>query len=239
MATKSFRDHGRACPVGRPGHGGAQPVTVAIVTDNSDIRLLGFAGFEASERFLRALDDEIWVSRWQNPPKIPVDRPESLGTGDAMKAELERPSLVTVLSAHAYFCDGRFVGFCGEGDQPPVLLAGSIGTFGAASMLLIDACEVPDVVAELECHARPGSLIAGLDYGPDNDQVTWGRDSVAALGAVIRELCYPARKDLSAAAAARAVTSVNAQISARNEAERKRRVTSKNARRPLLRIHQC
>ena len=143
-------------PVGRPGHSGAQPVTVAIVTDNSDIRLLGFAGFKASERFLRALDDEIWVSRWDNPPKIPVDRPESLGSGDAMKAELERPSLVTVLSAHAYFCNGRFVGFCGEGDQPSVLLAGSIATFGAASMLLIDACEVPDVVAELESHARPG-----------------------------------------------------------------------------------
>jgi len=209
------------------------------VTDNHDIRLLGFSGFKASERFLCALDDEIWVSRWDNPPKIPVDRPENLGTGDAMKAELERPSLVTVLSAHAYFCDERFAGFCGEGDHSPVLLAGSIATFGAASMLLIDACEVPVVIAELESHARPGSLIAGLDYGPDNKQVTWGRDSVAALGAVIRELCYPARKDLSVAAAARAVSSVNAQINARNDAERKRGVTSKQARRPLLRMHQC
>ena len=94
------------------------------MTNNPDIRLLGFAGFKASERFLCVLDDEIWVSRWDNPPKIPVDRPESLGTGDAMKAELERPSLVTVLSAHAYYCDGRFVGFCGEGDQLPVLSGG-------------------------------------------------------------------------------------------------------------------
>jgi hypothetical protein len=201
--------------------------------------LLGFAGFKASERFLRALDDEIWVARSDNPPKIPVDRPESLDTGDAMRAELERPSPVTVVSAHAYFCNGRFLGFCGEGDQPPVLLAGSIGTLGAASMLLIDACDAPVVAADLQNHARPGSLIVGLDYGLDNDQVTWGRDSVSAIGAVIRELCYPARKDLSTEAAARAVTSVNAQISARNDAEHKRGVTSKKAIRPLLCILEC
>jgi hypothetical protein len=210
-----------------------------IVADNIDIRLLGFAGFEASERFLRAIDDEIWVARWDNPPKIPVDRPEALDTGDAMKAELERLSLVTVVSVHAYFCDGRFLGFCGEGNQPPVLLTESLGTLGAASMLLIDACEAHDVFAELKSHGRRGSLIAGLDYGPDNDQVTWGRDSVTAIGAVIRELCYPARKDLSAAAAARAVTSVNAQITARNDTERKRGVTNKNAKRPLIHMVQC
>ncbi|MGA9835395.1 MAG: hypothetical protein WBQ71_30130 [Trebonia sp.] len=209
------------------------------MADNAEIGLLGFAGFRASERFLRALDDEIWVSRWENPPKIRVERPEGLDSGDAMKAELERPSLVTVLSVHAYFCDGCFLGFCGEGDQPPVLLTESLEILGASSMLLIDACEAHDVFAELESHARPGSLIAGLDYGPGHDQLTQGRDSVTALGAVIRELCYPARKDLSAAAAARAVTSVNAQIGARNDAERKRGVTSKNAGRPLLRMHQC
>lgn len=209
------------------------------MADNAEIRLLGFAGFKASEHFLRALDDEIWVARWENPPRIRVDRPESLDTGDAMKAELERPSLITVVSVHAYFCNDRFLGFCGEGNQPPVVLAESLATLGAASMLLIDACNASDVAAEFESHARRGSLIAGLDYGPGNDQVTWGRDSVTALGAVIRELCYPARKDLSAAAAARAVASVNAQIDARNDAERKRGVTSKNARRPLLRMHQC
>lgn len=209
------------------------------MADNAEIRLLGFAGFEASEHFLRALDDDIWVSRWENPPKIRVDRPESLDTGDAMKTELERPSLVTVLSVHAYFCNDHFVGFSGEGEQPPVLLTESLQTLGAVSMLLIDACNASDVVAELEGHARRGSLIAGLDYGPGNEQVTGGRDSVTALGAVIRELCYPTRKDLSAAAAARAVTSVNVQIDARNDAERKRGVTSKNARRPQLLMHQC
>ena len=168
-----------------------------------------------------------------------MDRPESLDSGDAMKTELERPSLITVVSVHAYFCNDRFAGFSGEGDRPPVLLAESLATLGATSMLLIDACDASDVAAELKSHARRGSLIAGLDYGPDNDRVTWGRDSVAALGAVIRELCYPARKDLSAAAAGRAVASVNVQIGARNDAERERGVTSKNARRPQLRMHQC
>jgi hypothetical protein len=210
------------------------------MADNTGIRLLGFAGFEASERFLRALDDEIWVARWDNPPKIPADRPEKLDIGEAMKAELERPSLVTVLSAHAYFDDhDRFLGFCGDGDQPPVLLTNSIGTLGAASMLLIDACYAAIVAADLKSHARPGSLIVGLNYGSDNDQKTWGRDSVTALGAVIRELCYPARKDLSTEAAARAVTSVNAQINARNDAERERGVTNEKAKRPLLLTLEC
>ncbi len=141
---------------------------------------------------------------------------------------------------HAYFCNDRFVGFSGEGDQPPVLLTNSIGTLGAASMLLIDACYAAIVAADLKSHARPGSLIVGLDYGPDNDQKAWGRDSDdRPLGAVIRELCYPTRKDLGTEAAARAVTSVNAQINARNDAERERGVTNEKAKRPLLLTLQC
>lgn len=209
------------------------------MADNADIRLLGFAGFEASERFLRSLHDDIWVSRWDNPPKIPADRPGKLDRV-ALKEELERPSLVTVLSAHAYFDEhDRFIGFCGEGDQPPVLLTNSIGTLGAASMLLIDACYAAIVAADLKSHARPGSLIVGLDYGPGNDQKACGRDSVTVLGAVIRELCYPARKDLSTEAAARAVTSVQAQINARNDAERERGVTNEKAKRPLLLAVEC
>jgi hypothetical protein len=53
----------------RPGQCGASPASVAVMADNTGIRLLGFAGFEASERFLRALDDEIWVARWDSPPR--------------------------------------------------------------------------------------------------------------------------------------------------------------------------
>jgi hypothetical protein len=66
-----------------------------------------------------------------------------------------------------------------------------------------------------------------------------GRDSVTALGAVIRELCYATRKDLSTEAAARAVTSVNVQINARNDAEEKCGVRNEKAKRPLLRMHWC
>ena len=75
------------------------------MADNTDIRLLGFAGFKASERFLRGLD-EIWVARW-DWRNISVDRPECLDTAAAMRAQLEHPSLITVVSAHAgYFYDG-------------------------------------------------------------------------------------------------------------------------------------
>jgi hypothetical protein len=206
------------------------------MADNTDIRLLGFAGFKASERFLRALDDEIWVARWDRR-NISVDRPECLDTAAAMRAQLKHPSLITVVSAHAgYFYDGRRLGFCGDGNQP-VLTADSIGSLGATSMLLIDACYAPELAAKLK--ARPGSLIVGLDHEPGEDQVTRGRDSVTVLGAVIRELCYPEKVDLGPEAAARAVSSVNAQISARNDAERERGVTSRKAMRPLLRVHQC
>ena len=209
-----------------------------MVADITDIRLLGFAGFETSERFLRSLDGEIWVARWDRP-KIPVDRPDDLDTAAAMWAQLEQPSLITVVSAHAgYFCDGRRLGLCGDGDRA-VLLTDSVGTLGAVSMLLIDACYAPDLAAELKSHARPGSLIAGLDHKPGEDQVTRGGDSVTALGAVIRELCYPADADLSPEAAARAIRSVNARISARNDAERSRGVTNKRALRPLVRMHEC
>lgn len=121
----------------------------------------------------------------------------------------------------------------------PVLTLDKLGTLGATSMLLIDACYAPGLGSELKGHARPGSLIAGLDQEPGEDQVTWGRDSVTAIGTVIRELCYPVKPDLSPEAAARAVDIANAQIRARNDAGRHRGVTSKKALRPMLRIHKC
>jgi hypothetical protein len=186
-------------------------------------------------RPLRPAED---IARWDRP-KIPVHRPDDLDTAAAMRAQLEQPSLITVVSAHAgYFRDGRRLGLCGEGDRP-VLLTDSVGTLGAASMLLIDACYATDLAAELKSRAQPGSLIAGLDHEPGEDQVTRGRGSVTALGEVIRELCYPADADLSPEAAARAVSSVNAQIIAHNDAERNRGVTNKRAMRPLIRMHKC
>lgn len=206
------------------------------MTGKTDIRLLGFSGFKASEHFLRALDDEICVSRWGAKEKISADRPEDLNTDDAMRAALEQPSMITVVSAHAGYFDGH-LGFCGDRDQP-VLTLDSIGILlGAESMLLIDACCAPELAAELEeqKHARPGSLIVGLGAAPGEEQFTRGRDSVTVIGAVIRELCYPPTPDLSPQAAARAVDLVNIQISARNDAEH----DGRRARPPLLFKHEC
>jgi hypothetical protein len=201
------------------------------MTGNTGIRLLGFTGFKASEHFLHALDEEIWVSRWQEA-KISVDRPEDLNTGMAMRTALEQPSLITVVSAHAGYFNGR-IGFCGHGDKPVVTID-SIGTLGAASMLLIDACHAPDLAAALKGHAQAGSLIVGLDAKPGDDEITRGRDSVTAIGAVIRELCYPPTPDLSPQGASQAVGLANIQISARNAAEHDQR----RARPPLLYKHE-
>ena len=178
------------------------------MADNFDIRLLGYVGFEASERFLRALEDEIRVTRWDvsKESDITVDRPIGLKTGDAMRAELEKRSLITVVSAHAFPDDGG--GFCGEdNDGTSDLPAKTIKSksIGATSMLLIDACHLRDLAKELKRAAQPGSLIVGLHHDQGKDPFTWGRDSVTVLAAVIRELCYPRAKDLSPEAIAIAV----------------------------------
>ena len=44
----------------RPGFAGLG--TITAMAHDTDILLPGFAGFEASERYLRSLDDDIWVS---------------------------------------------------------------------------------------------------------------------------------------------------------------------------------
>src|ERR1700735_5051703 len=72
------------------------------MTVTNEIRLLGFAGYPASEHFLRALDDEIWIAR-HDPDSgrsaIRGHRPQGIDNGDALRAELEQPSLCTVVSA--------------------------------------------------------------------------------------------------------------------------------------------
>jgi hypothetical protein len=180
----------------RPGFAGMG--TITAMADDTDILLPGFAGFEASERYLRSLDDDIWVSRRNWKQRLPsADRPEDLNTGDAMRAELERPSLITVVSAHAGSFDGP-LGFCGEGeDDDSVLTLDSIRTIGATSMLLIDACHGPALAAELKKSRPPrsSSVIAVLDYG-QKEQFTQGRVGVTVSGSVIRELCYPIQPDL-------------------------------------------
>jgi hypothetical protein len=205
-----------------------------VALDGIHIRLLGFAGFDASEHFLRGLAEEIWVARWGRSPKIRVHLPDSLDTAEAMRNELQQPSLITIVSAHAGYFSGSLC-LCGEDDQP-CLPVSSVRRLGATSMVMIDACCTSDLAVALKKACQPGSLLVGLNNGPG--QYTRGRDSVAVLGSVIRELSYPARVQLDDEGVRRAVESVNAQIKARNQAERERGVTSEEAFRPLIKIFE-
>lgn len=204
--------------------GGARSASVTAMTDITDIRLLGYSGFEASEHFLRALCEEIWVSRWQQTPKITPDRPPDLSDATAMRTALEQPSRITVISAHTDWNDEGRISFSGKGGKPKLPLD-SIGKLGAESMVLIDACYAPELAAELRKpeHLQPGCRIVGLAAEPGEYLTTQGRDSITAIGAVIRELCYPPQLDLSPQGASRAVYLANIQINARNDAEHDRR----------------
>lgn len=173
------------------------------IADHRDIRLLGFSGFEASERFLGSLYNEIWVSNWKWEPskeKAFAYQPEEIRTEEDMRYHLALRSCVTVISAHGCVDTGtkQVIGFCGEGRNQPELYTSSItdGAIGATSLLLIDACYIPELGPDLKAKLPSDSkcLVAGLD-GPSFDgsedyQSTMGRDSVTIIGAVIRELCY-------------------------------------------------
>jgi hypothetical protein len=193
------------------------------------IRLLGFSSFEASKRFLCALDNEIWLSAiWGvSNPMVSVDRPKEIDTEADMRDHLARPSHITVISAHAYFYDEQNLGFCGEGDED--LEMSSITSIGATSMLLIDACHAPRLGLNLKKKiSSSGSecLVVGLDCAPGADagkpQTTLGKDSVAVIGAIIRELCYADDPALSVREALKALNTVNAQIDARTYIANKR-----------------
>ena len=190
-----------------------------MADDFFDIRLLGFADFEASRRFLCTLDNEIWLSRWsKGGTEITVDRPVELTTGGKMRAELEKPSRITVISAHGYWGHDGF-GFCGKDENTTLLLADKIENIGAQSMLLIDACRTPILAELINNSAAPRCLIVGLERAPGEEKVTQetaGSDSVTVIAAVIRELCYPKNKDLYRPAVERAIKRVNAQVEAYN-----------------------
>lgn len=188
-----------------------------MADDFYDIRLLGFADFKASRRFLCALANEIWLSRWGRTP-ISVYRPGDVNTGKAMRAELEKSSRITVISAHGYLGDYG-LGFCGSNHARTLLKANDIEYIGAKSMLLIDACRTPKLAPLIKSSAETRGLIVGLDRAAgedDKDQETQGCDSVTALAAVIREICYPREKNLFRPAVKTAIAGVNSQIKARN-----------------------
>ena len=158
------------------------------------------------------------MSRWDRYPKIRTHRPEDIDTPDVLLAELAKPSMVTVVSAHAYRAGDGWLSLCGErdGQDLPLDSLARPGGLGAASMVLIDACWFEALAAALEPCAQPGSLLVGVRT---DDLTTRGQDSVSVLGAIIRELCYLRDGDLSTAAVRQAISSVNAQTEARNHAE--------------------
>jgi hypothetical protein len=184
-----------------------------------DIRLVGFAGFAVSERFLSVIDDEISVARWgHSRPR--VERRTDLRTAAEIAKELESPCEVTVVSAHAGpWRDPEY--FFGSGRNSPLLRFSSIGRIGATSMVIIDACWAEKIFARLRSRASQGTLLVGLE---GETRETEGRDSVAVLSNVIRELCYPTTVRLDPEAALNAVKRVNAQVAARNELRNRTRL---------------
>lgn len=212
----------------------------AMGARTTKIRLVGFKGFEASDRFLHGLEQEIWVSRWGRYPRLLPYRPVDIRSPAMLRTELAKPSMVTVISAHAgRYPDGGLY-FSGE-EREQILAVDSLarpGGLGAASMVLVDACWFEALGTALEPCAQPGSLLVGVKT---QDRETHGHDSVSVLGAVVRELCYLRDGDLSPAAIRHAISSVNAQTEARNRAEHARiRGTRKKPQlRPLIGWYPC
>jgi hypothetical protein len=178
-----------------------------------DIRLLGFAGFKASKRFLRSLEDEIWVERWDRKPQLEVVRPTEVQNAGNMKDELEARCRVAVISAHGGRGDRQRMYFAGEYANQD-LYVDMIGRLGATSAVLIDACYAGEFFVQLRSHARRGVILVGVD---SQDEIAWGRDSVTVTADVIRELCYTNEARLDSSAVERAFERVNAQITARNK----------------------
>lgn len=203
-----------------------------MIDHEVDIRLVGFAGFEASERFLQALYDEIWVARWGLPPRPRVHRPTELTTAEMMRHELELPCKVVVISAHVGYDESERICFFSESGPKPILCVDELGKLGATSMVLVDGCSFEILYPHLKIHTQPGVRMVGLKGGVR--KWTQGRDSVAVVAAVIRELCYATKCGLSLEAVDRAVELVNAQIVARNEY-----ISGKVARMPSLDVQQA
>jgi hypothetical protein len=205
-----------------------------MTEDDVDIRLIGYSAFKASTRFLCSLEDEISVERWGTPfRKFNVDRVPGIRTGEDLRRALELPCAISVVSAHGGDSDGMF--FCKNHNGDEYLEVNSIRTLGATTAVLVDACWAKKLFRQLERPARQGTLLVGIDAPTRKID---GRDSVAVLGGVIRELCYSRTSKLDTDAVRCAVTRVNAQISARNKSLSDAEF-EEDFRRPDLLLHEC
>jgi hypothetical protein len=169
--------------------------------------------------YLRGMEHEVTVMGGKAyKPSISIVRQEGMNTSAEIQAELEAPSYVTVLSAHAWYEEGcvpEIVGSRRGRAAVPRLAISDVRNLGARSLLLIDTCNSAEMAAILRSGARPGSYLAGTSSTCDG--VIYCRDSVAVLGAIIRELCYTntGQPDVSPAGVRKAIMTVNALVEAR------------------------
>jgi hypothetical protein len=189
--------------------------------DIPHFRLVHFSSYKMSEIYLHGMEQEITVTGGKAyKPSISIIRRVGMKTATEIHAELEAPSYVTVLSAHAWYEKGSVPEITGTRRgrvAEPRLAISEIREVGARSLLLEDTCNSAKITAMLRPYARHGSYLAGTRSACDG--VIYCRDSVAVLSAIIRELCYTntGEPDLSPAGIRKAILTVNALVRARRE----------------------
>lgn len=195
-----------------------------------DLRLIGYAQFKISALFLRTIEDEIRVSQWgpRRNPRITVHRCPGIRTGGDLRAEIEEPCSVSVISGHGEQDDTGALWLGKDGEGKVRLYLHEIRRVGATSAVVLDACLAPLLLPELARNAHPGTVLIGLA-----DTYTDGRNSVTVLADVLRELCYPRSPDLDPPAVMAAVERVDKRIEARNRLALERDQT------PRLFVHRA
>jgi hypothetical protein len=175
--------------------------------DLVDIALIGCAGFEVSDWFLRSVELEIKVSRGERSDVI-VWRPEGLRTGREFAAALKARAKIIMISGHATQ-DGRSI--CGTAEEEWSHLDG-LAEIGATSAVLLDTCYAAKVLPQLgRCLRSPVVGVgAGFAATGHKAKILRYKDSVTVLADVLRELCMPDNVDLSPEAVLGAVNRVNA-----------------------------
>jgi hypothetical protein len=179
----------------------------------ADVRLhlIGYEPFRTSVKFLGAVEDEIKVMRSEHQ-KIDVHRHPGIRTGGQLGVAIAEPCAACLISCHGGHDDNGDVWLC-QGQEVKIFLdVRKVDRVGATSLVIVDACSARQILPELARRTKRGAVLIGID-----DKDTHGRDSVQLLADILRELCYPAKLDLSPPAIMSAVDRVKARISARNE----------------------